>query len=198
MRSRLISGLALVLCACSDSHAPPVRCADGVCPGGQICLSDEGAICVATCDPLSVGRCDNGAACLSYRGLSVCWPGRTVPRGSPGLSEYECAFGLSTQPDYQSEPLRQVCEPVCNTLADCGAGEQCLSRNCVEPCSPTVGCEAGSHCITTYRVGICVNERRFARIDCDGDRDLVTECGPSLACDPEDRSRCIHVPMGEE
>jgi len=202
MHNRRVVATALLAfaCSCADAHEPPVRCAAGICPEGLLCLADEGAVCVPRCELRRVSRCDDGAACSLYRGEGVCWPGRAVTEGNTATTQYECSFGLRTHPDYEAEPVRAVCEPVCNTSMDCRAGEQCDGSVCVAPCRGSTGepCATTSYCVTNTRPGICVNERRFTRIDCNGDRDLVPECTPSLMCDPEDPARCLHVPPGEE
>lgn len=201
MLSRVICVAAVILgLGCADAHPAPGRCLDGVCPAGQVCLLDEGAVCVATCDSTTVSRCDNGAVCWRYREGAVCRPGRTVTEGNEPPFQYDCAFGLRPQGDYESEPLRYSCEPVCDTNADCRSGEVCLGTTCGESCRNAAGgpCAPSSHCVMGFFGGVCVNERRFTRIDCDGDRDLYSECTVTLMCDPEDPSRCVHVPEGEE
>jgi len=202
MFDRRLSASAVLLAAvaCADAHDPPARCPDGMCPAGQVCLPDEGALCVATCDAATVSRCENGARCRMWMGGGICWPGRAVVEGAEPAGPYDCAFGLHESPDYEAEPFRFVCEPVCNTNEDCRAGERCDGVMCVAPCRGSTGepCATTSYCVTNTRPGICVNERRFTRIDCNGDRDLVPECTPSLMCDPEDPARCLHVPPGEE
>jgi hypothetical protein len=197
MRSRLTVSAWLLAAACADAHSPPVRCRDGVCPSGQVCLPDEGAICVPTCDAPVVSRCESGARCRMWMGGGVCWPGRTVREGGVTVGPYECAFGLRDVPDFESEPLRFTCQPVCNTDADCRGGEHCSASACRTRCTNSAGdpCASTSHCVAS---GVCVNERRFARIDCDGDRDLTPECGVSLMCDPDAIGGCTYPPPGEE
>jgi len=195
MRARVgLVGLAL-LAACADAHPAPVRCLDGVCPDGQVCLADEGSVCVARCDATTETRCENGAACFTYRTVDVCWPGRAVADGSIATVHFDCAFGLRSQPDYESEPLRDTCEPVCDRDADCRSGEVCWGTTCHAPCRSPDGasCAPTSQCVSRI---VCVNERRFARVDCDGDG--AHDCTLGLMCDPEDPTRCIHVPAGEE
>lgn len=126
----------------------------------------------------------------------MCWPGGAVPEGNPATTQFECSFGLRTLPDFEAEPVRQICEPACNVDGDCRAGERCLDFGaCRPPCRAPTDCASGSTCLST---GVCVNARRFARIDCDGDGDLTPECIPSLQCDTEAIGGCAHPPEGEE
>lgn len=198
MYSRMTIVSWMVLAAsCADTHQGEMRCVGGGCEDDFVCLPDEGSVCVGSCDSTIMSRCDNGAVCWRYRDGGVCWPGRDVPEGEEPPFQYDCAFGLRPRGDYESEPLRSTCEPVCNVDADCRDGEVCSGTTCRAPCRNSAGepCAATSYCVSGV---VCVNERRFSRIDCDGDRDLDPECTVTLACDPEDPSRCLHVPPGEE
>ena len=193
--SRLSLVLLLLPLSCADTHEGPIRCPDGTCPDAMYCLLDEGQLCVPTCEELVDGRCENGAACLMYRAARVCWPGETTGEGEVALTSYECAFGLRVRTDYEAEPIRRICERVCATDVDCTPEERCTSSTCGVPCTNPDGgpCARDSHC---YADLLCVNPRRYDRLDCNGDD--VLDCSLGLMCDPTDPSMCIHVPRDEE
>lgn len=184
--------LALALPTCADSHPPPVSCtSDAECPAG-ICVGegDGRGVCLLECDHLVATRCEDGAWCRVLSSGDYCWFGGTVGEGDIASAPGDCAFGLGTIQDYTAEPLRWVCEPVCNDSAHCRGGELCLGR-CMPPCTPST-CVAPNRCA----LGTCVNERRFAQIDCDADG--TPDCYPGLVCDPEAIGGCGYPAAGEE
>ena len=178
--------------SCADSHPPPVSClSDADCPDGT-CIgeADGRGVCLLACDYTVATRCDDGAWCRVFSTGSFCWHGGTVREGHVAPVPGDCAFGLGTIQDYTTEPLSWTCEPVCNETEDCRGGEECRGR-CLPPCGPG-NCVAPNRCA----LGGCVNERRFARIDCDADG--TPDCYPGLVCDAGAIGGCAHPPPGEE
>lgn len=138
-----------------------------------------------------MARCDDGSWCRVLNRSSYCWYGGAVPEGEVEPRPGDCAFGLAHTPDYTAEPLGLICEPVCNEDDDCREGELCTTRRCSPPCGAGT-CESPNRCA----LGTCVNERRFAQIDCDADG--TPDCYPGLVCDAEAIGGCAHPPEGEE
>jgi hypothetical protein len=105
-----------------------------------------------------------------------------------------------------AEPYRRTCEPICDTDAQCRSGERCqmFGGTCDVPCEGpgSTPCTAPNRCVD----GFCVNERRFARIDCDGDGVITLtgclgaecDCRPTFVCDPEAIGGCAHPAPGTE
>lgn len=181
---------------CADSHAGEPCSDEQPCPAPLVCdfgLDEMGVryarACVPTCDELTTSRCTNGALCLANR----CSAGGSVPQGGVG-DEFTCAFGLVGRLTFAGEPAVRICTPVCNTAADCEGGEVCSISSCTRPCEgpDSVPCSPPARCVGGVD---CVNERRFARIDCDGDGDA--DCDPALACDLAAIGGCAHVPREE-
>lgn len=141
----------------------------------------------------STRRCLDGAWCRAVAGgVNVCWDGGDVEEGEVSVSEGSCAFGLSVLPDYTVEPLVYRCARVCETDAHCEVGEACMSGGCQVPCGTEHPCDPIDHCVE----GVCVNERRYARLDCDGDG--YPDCRVPYQCDPDAIGGCSTAPRGEE
>ena len=137
----------------------------------------------------------NGSSLImtAFGGTAVCWPGGTLREGTDaGTTGAGCAFGLGAIRNLVAEPIAWVCEPVCDTSADCRAGEECGRTSvCAPPCT-SENCPAPNRCA----FGRCVNERRWARADCDGDGEL--DCEPYLQCDASEIGGCGLPPRDEE
>lgn len=157
-----------------------------MCPAGLECLSPPDvpeSVCVERCDSVMV-HCGPGMICLFHRGVRVCWPGGDLPEGASSRDALACQRGLALRPDYEAEPLAYTCEPLCETSGDCRAGETCDDGlTCAVPCAGpgAAPCGAGSTCVQ----GFCLNARRFAQIDCDGNGrvDGPADCPPGGMCD---------------
>lgn len=211
--------LAMILGSCSASHAH-VTCDDGVCPGDLVCVRHPAlpsTECVERCptDPRFpmpdawLWRCPNGAACQVYRTIPVCWPGGSTPDGEAStMSGFDCAFGLRGADDYTTDPLVYRCTRGCANDDDCLIGEQCWAA-CQPRCTGenSVPCAAPNQCVDFRSVQWCVNERRFDRIDCDGDgavrgppceRGSTCECMPWGECDASAIGGCAHPERGSE
>lgn len=181
------------LSSCADSHPAPQSCAsDADCTEGGVCVgaSDGEGLCFVECDYAVAQRCADGSWCRAAPTLSYCWPGGPTPEGEVELRRGDCAFGLAQTTDYTAEPLRLICGPVCNVSDDCRRGEMCDGR-CMPPCTSST-CVAPNRCAFDR----CVNERRFARSDCNADG--TPDCHPAFVCDPEAIGGCEHPPEGEE
>jgi hypothetical protein len=108
-----------------------------------------------------------------------------------------CGFGLLARAHYDEEPLGLTCEPVCDADSDCRPGERCSpgprGGSCDVPCEGpgATPCAAPNRCVT----GFCVNERRFAAMDCDADGVITLtgcafgecDCRLGAICVPDER-----------
>ncbi len=193
----LVGGvLWLVLPSCSLSHPEP-ECADGrPCEAPLVCDPPRGpgltSHCVPACDWSVAIRCPNGAYCLS----TVCTTGGPTALGDVPAALDGCGFGMRPALDYTTDPLESVCRLVCDVDAHCPANHRCIQNMCLAGCLvPGQECSPPNLCVDRFD---CVNERRFARIDCDGDRDLDAECDPGLQCDASALGGCGYPPPGEE
>lgn len=150
------------------------------CSAEMVCdVSGSGSYCAHICDP---GRplCEDGAACYERAGGGPrCVVVGTVPEGEL-LADNSCARGLLPVTDYSGEPVGRRCEPACNRDSDCRTGEVCQLGHCDRRCTID-SCPDGLFCIATIRETFCVNARRFARSDCDGDG--LGDCAPYSMCD---------------
>jgi hypothetical protein len=109
----------------------------------------------------------------------------------------ECAFGMSGDYDFTSEPLVRRCARVCDADAECGELERCVNHRCRPNCRvESNACDPPNLCVDFG--AYCVNPRRFARIDCDGDMDQDVECSPALVCDAMAIGGCTYPEPGTE
>lgn len=196
MQAQLISralqlGVSLCLAACADTHAG--TCTLDGCREGETCVRTEyypTGSCMPVCEwGIDGPRCDNGAWCLSGARPDFCYAGGPAIEGeTTDISALSCGFGLIGRRHYDEEPLRRTCEPVCDTDADCRTGERCSpgprGGSCDVPCEGpgSTPCAPPNRCVT----GFCVNERRFAAMDCNGDgvvHVVPTGCPVGMECD---------------
>lgn len=190
-RASLIAGLALVVgCTVDPPCASNAACGPlGMCIGEA--ATGEGR-CLSACD--FDNPCQDGAWCRYVEGSMVCWDGGTTGEGEIALDPGDCAFGLAATPDYTAEPLVDRCMPSCSFYREndgCSEEEQCLGETCGSLDCHTRPCGPLDHCV----YGMCINERRYARLDCDGDS--YPDCYPGQICDPEVIGGCSYPPYEE-
>jgi hypothetical protein len=196
--SAALASSAWLVAGCPSTHHAP--CDLGSCPEGYACDSSlEGDVCVERCTVLDVipftSLCDDGAACYWRPGGDRCAAGGSLGIGAvvDPFSEEACAFGLLPRPDYTSDPLVQRCVLGCSDELPCPTGDLCTSSGCMPLCvAGTAPCGPGNTCIMLGGYPECVNPRRLARIDCDGDGDA--DCHPAFVCDASAVGGCEHPP----
>jgi hypothetical protein len=120
-----------------------------------------------------------------------------IPEGAIVTTDDGCAFGMAPDYDFTSEPRVSRCARVCDADSDCRELEDCVNHRCRPNCRVEGQmCEPPNLCVDFG--AYCVNPRRFARIDCDGDMDQDVECSPALVCDATAIGGCGRPPPGTE
>lgn len=189
--------LVLTLIGCANAHYPP--CESGTCAEGFVCdPSIEGNVCVPACVIMVDGFiCEDGAACyFRPRGGFRCAAGGTVEIGEVVLEPESCVFGTLPREDWTSDPLVWRCLVACSNDGDCAVAETCTEGGCVPRCAGrSEVCGPANRCAVDGGQEYCVNERRFARIDCDGDGSA--DCPPYATCDASAVGGCTH-PAAED
>jgi|GEM_PF-1698459 hypothetical protein len=200
----ILASAVLMLMGCPGTHEQP--CSSMMpCPPGQVCdRAVGGSFCSPACSlETDGGFCDDGSVCASYGGPFACRRGGTVNEGEVvGIGGETCARGLAPARDYTVDPAgippRVVtrCGRRCERNSECREGESCRQDGVCGPACDGIGCAPEQFCVS-YPGGkdYCVDARRYARIDCDGDGDA--DCWPYLQCDPEAVGGCEHPPVDE-
>jgi hypothetical protein len=200
----LLATAALLLSACPGPSLTPCSTMEP-CEPGQVCdRAAIGSFCVPTCTGVMTSPfCADGSVCASYGGPLACRLGGTIPEGGVVTVGGEtCARGLLSAADYTVDPagmpprIVRICMRACGRDAGCRAGEQCRGDGACGPGCGGLGCEPDEHCVTYRGADYCVDARRYARIDCDGDGDA--DCPPYAQCDAAGVEGCSRVPPEEE
>lgn len=180
-------------------------CADGMCPSGFTCWSDERCRPGPESGSGLFEACDERDECVTAYDCATSLP--DVPSGTSSFCTVECEDEGDCSEIAGTTCVQDYCRPTCEFLGagDCPGSMTCWSdgycRNGDEPgaelyddCTDDADCQLAYVC--SERIGMGPDDGRYCTAACDGSSDDCASAPDSLCVSSFCRPTCMGMGMG--